>query len=166
MATNFNDDTTFLQTVNMASAGTVHHKAGSVTNGAIAAGAAVTYSKLDHLYKIGTNFDLAIGGTVATLEEIVFVASAAAVIRAYHVTCNVGGTTGDSDFELKINGTTALSAAVNFANGDADKLVKDGTLSTTALVADDIVSIGVTRNSSHDGTGPFAWVEISEASPA
>lgn len=118
--------------------------------------------KLQHIHKPATAFALAIGGTVASREEIVFVASTAGTIRAFHCTCNVGGTTGDSDFDLKVNGVSVLSAAVNFANGDADKLIKDGTVSDPSLTTDDIVSISVTRNSSHDGTGPFAWVEIEE----
>jgi hypothetical protein len=118
--------------------------------------------KLQHLYKAGTNFALAIGGTSASREEIVFVASTAGTIREFHCTCNVGGTTGDSDFDLKVNGVSVLSAAVNFDNADADTLVKDGTISTPAIAADDIVSIQLTRNSSHDGTGPYAWVLIEE----
>ncbi len=165
MPTRFDDDVEMTAVVNQAGATTVHHKAGSVTNAAVAAGTGIDYSKLDHLYKPRSNFGLAIGGTVATYEEMVFTASAAGVIRAFHCTCNVGGTTGDSDFDLKVNGTTALSAVVNFDNADADKLIKDGTISSATLAADDIVSISVTRNSSHDGSGPFAWVEISEASP-
>lgn len=128
----------------------------------LSANSKIDADKLQHIYKLGTGFALAIGGTVATREEIVFVASTAGTIRAFHCTCNVGGTTGDSDFDLKVNGVSVLSAVVNFANGDADKLVKDGTISTPALDTDDIVSISVTRNSSHDGTGPFAWVEIEE----
>jgi hypothetical protein len=118
--------------------------------------------KLQHIHKPGTAFALAIGGTVASREEIVFVASATGSIRAFHCTMNVGGTAGDSDFDLKVNGVSVLSGVVNFANGDADKLIKDGTISDPSLSADDIVSISVTRNSSHDGTGPFAWVEIEE----
>jgi hypothetical protein len=118
--------------------------------------------KLEHLYKAGTNFGLAIGGTVATREEIVFVASGPATIRKFSCVMNVGGTTGDSDFDLKVNGASVLSAVVNQDNATADGTVQDGTISNAALVADDIVSIAVTRNSSHDGTGPAAWCEISE----
>jgi hypothetical protein len=135
---------------------------GSVSNEQVASNASIDADKLQHIYKAGTHFDLAIGGTVASREEIVFVASTTGTIRAFHCTMNVGGTTGDSDFDLLVNGVSVLSAAVNFANGDADKLVKDGTISDAPLALDDIVSISVTRNSAHDGTGPFAWVEIEE----
>jgi hypothetical protein len=135
---------------------------GTVNDDAVASNAAIDADKMQHLYKPFTNFDLAIGGTVATREEIVFVADTVGTIRGFHCTCNVGGTTGDSDFNLKVNGVSVLSAAVNFANGDADRLIKDGTISTPALAIDDVVSISVTRNSSHDGTGPFAWAVIQE----
>jgi hypothetical protein len=134
----------------------------TVGNEQVKSSANIDVSKLRHLHKVGTNFDLAIGGTVASREEIVFVASTTGTIRGFYCTFNVGGTTGDSDFDLKVNGASVLSAVVNFANGDADTSVETGTINTPALAVDDIVSISVTRNSAHDGTGPFAWVEIEE----
>lgn len=115
-----------------------------------------------HLYKPGTNFDLAIGATPVAREEIVFVASTAGVIRSFHALLNDTGTSTDVDFDLKINGTTALTGVVTITNADADGLVVDGTLSTTALVADDIVSIELVVTSSTGAQGPFAWVEIQE----
>ena len=137
----------------------------SVADEQVSATANIDADKMQHLYKPSSNFALAIGGTVATYEEIVFVASTVGTIRAFHCTFNVGGTTGDSDFDLNVNGSSVLSAVVNFDNADTDATIKDGTISTPALAVDDIVSISVTRNSSHDGTGPFAWVEIEETAP-
>lgn len=145
------------------SAATMTIPSSSVSNSQVSSNAAVAVTKLQHLYKAGTNFNLAIGGTVASREEIVFVASDTCTLRGFYCVFNVGGTTGNSDFDLNINGSTALSGVVNFDNTDTDTVVKDGSLSTTTLSADDIVSISVTRNASHDGTGPFAWVEIDEA---
>jgi hypothetical protein len=134
----------------------------SVSDDSITATANIDADKMQHLYKPGTGFALAIGGTVATREEIVFVADTVGVIRGFHCTFNVGGTTGDSDFDLKVNGASVLSGVVNFDNGDADTSVKDGAISSPALAIDDIVSISVTRNSVHDGTGPYAWAVIQE----
>lgn len=134
----------------------------TVGNEQVKASSNIDVSKLKHLYKAGTGFALAIGGTVATREEIVFVASTAGTIRGFYCTFNVGGTVGDSDFDLKVNGVSVLSGVVNFANTDADTSVESGTISTPALAVDDVVSISVTRNSVHDGTGPYAWVEIEE----
>lgn len=117
---------------------------------------------LQHIYKPGTNFDLAIGGTPVAREEIVFVASTAGVIRAFHCLLNDTGTSTDVDFDLKVNGTTALSGVVNITNADSDGLVKDGTISSAVLAADDIVSIELAVTSSTGAQGPFAWVEIEE----
>jgi hypothetical protein len=136
--------------------------AGDVKNEHISESTEVDADKLQHLYKPGTNFDLAIGSTVATREEIVFVASGPGLIRAFSCLLNINGTTGDSDFDLKVNGSSVLTAVVNQDNADADKGVKDGVINSSALVAGDIVSIAVTRNSSHDGTGPYAWAEVEE----
>ena len=165
MAVNTSDSFIFTGTVNLAGA-TVFLPAGAVTNAAVAASAGIDYDKLDHFFKKGTSFDLAIGGTSANYEEIVFVPQAAGIIRAFHATMNTTGSTGNSDYTLKVNGSSVLSAAVNIANTDANKIVKDGTINSSALVIDDIVSIQITRNSSHDGVGPFGWVEISMATPA
>jgi hypothetical protein len=152
--------------VNMGGASSVTYKAASITKAAIVGGTNLLVADLEHLWKPFTGFGLVIGGTVANAEHIVHVASTVGVIRGFHCTLNVGGSTGDSDFDLLVNGTSVLSALVNFANTDADKLVKDGTISTSALAADDIVSIKVIRNSSHNGTGPFAWAEIQEVAAA
>ena len=124
--------------------------------------ASLDADKLEHLYKPGTNFALAIGGTPASREEIVFVATTTGVLRAFHCTLNDTGTTTDIDFDIKKNGTTMLSAVVNFVHGDADKLVKDGTLSVTAIAADDIISIELAVTSATGAQGPFAWAEIQE----
>lgn len=118
--------------------------------------------KLEHLYKVGTNFALALTGTPVSREELVFVASTAGVIRGFHVVLNDSGTTTDIDFDLNINGVTALSADVNYVHGDGDGTVKDGTLSTTTVAIDDIVSIDMAVTTATGAQGPFAWVEIQE----
>lgn len=131
-------------------------------NVAAAVGRGIDADKLEHLYKVGTNFDLAIGGTPAAREEIVFVASGSATIRGFHCLLNDTGTTTDVDFDLKINGVSALSAVVNVTNADSDRAVKDGALTTTELVADDVVSIELATTTTTGAQGPFAWVEIDE----
>lgn len=136
--------------------------AGSVSDATVAASAAIDADKLEHLYKPGTNFDLAIAGTPATREEIVFVASGAATVRAFHCLLNVTGTSTNIDFDLKKNGTTILSAVVNIANTDADGLVKDGTISGGTLMADDIISISMAVTTSTGAQGPMAWLELTE----
>ena len=122
---------------------------------------AIDADKLQHLYKPGTNFDLAIGGTPATREEIVFTATTAGVIRAVKALLNDTGTTGSVTVDCKLNGTTVLSATISISNSDSDRTVKEGTLSTTAFVAGDVLSLSLTQSAS-DGSGPFAWIELEE----
>lgn len=144
--------------------GTLQLDANSVTNENVssAQSATIDADKLQHVYKAGTNFALAIGGTPVTREEIVFVATQAGTIRGFHALLNDTGTTTNVGFDLKKNGVSILSAAVNIVHGDADKLVKDGTLSATTLAADDILSIAMTVTSATGAQGPFAWVELEE----
>ncbi len=66
------------------------------------------------------------------------------------------------DFDCKKNGTTILSSVVNITHSDADRAVKDGTLSVTTVAADDVISISLAVTSSTGAQGPFAWVEIQE----
>jgi len=144
--------------------GNVTLPSGSVGNEQISSnsGDILDADKLQHLYKPYTNFDLAIGSTPAAREEIVFVASTAGTIRAFHCLLNDTGTTTDVNFDLKVNGSSVLSAAVNVTNADADKAVKDGTISSAALAVDNVVSIQLAVTSSTGAQGPFAWVEIEE----
>lgn len=118
--------------------------------------------KLQHIHKAGTCFALAIGGTPATREEIVYVASAAGTVRLFSCVLNDSGTSTSITFDLKKNGTTMLSGAVSYVHGDGDKTVKDGTLSVTAVVAGDILSIAMTVSSATGAQGPFAWCEVEE----
>ncbi len=135
---------------------------GSVVNEDISELTLLDADKLQHLYKPGTNFSLAIASTPVAREEILFVAATAGVIRAFHCLLNDSGTATNVDFDLKINGVSALSAAVNYVHGDGDGTVKDGTLSTTAFVANDIISISLAVTTTTGAQGPFAWAEIEE----
>ena len=124
--------------------------------------AAIDADKLEHLYKADTNFDLAIGATPVALEEIVFVASAAATVRSFHCLLNDTGTTTDVDFDLKKNGTTMLTGVVNITQAVSDRVVQDGTLSSTTLAAGDVISISLAVTTSTGAQGPFAWLEVDE----
>lgn len=142
--------------------------AGSVGNAHISNVAAdvLDCDKLEHLRKPGTNFALAIGGTPAAREEIVFVASTTGVIRGFHALLNDTGTSTSVTFDLKKNGTTCLSSVITITHAATDKAVSDGTLSVTTFAADDIISIQLAVSSSTGAQGPYAWVEIQETAAA
>lgn len=161
MAANIqNNDVNFRALVDMRNASSVLYKPETITDEHMASTAGVAASKLVHRYKPWTNFDLAIGGTVTDREEIVFVADYACEIQGFHVRLNGAATTGTTSFDLKKNGSTILSGTVNITSSEGTA-VQDGTLSATTLAAGDVLSIELS-NSSGDGTGPFAWVEIDE----
>ena len=140
--------------------------AGSIGNAGIAPGATgqkIAASKVEHRESFHTSFG---GNDTAALpsssdEWEVFIAPRTSTLETFRATMTTTGTTGDCDFDLLVNGTTALSAAVNIDNADANNIVKTGTISSATLSADDRVTIKVTKNSSCDGTGPSAMVEIS-----
>lgn len=145
--------------------GTLTLPSGIVTDDTVATAAAIDVDKLQHLYKCGTNFDLAVGGTPVTREETVFVASGAGVIRGFHYTCTDTGTSTSIAWDLKKNGTTVLSGAGSTTHSDTDRQVKDGTLSVTTFAADDHFTIVMTVSSATGALGPFAWAEFEEAAP-
>ena len=135
---------------------------GAVDNEAVASTTVIDADKLQHLFKPGTNFDLAIGDTPVAREEIIHVASTAGTIRAFHALLNETGTTTNVDFDLKVNGASVLSSAVNITNGNGDRDVVDGTVSSVSFNADDVISVSLAVTSSTGAQGPFAWVELEE----
>ena len=147
---------------NLSVGGNLAIPAGSVNNSQVGANAALDVAKLKHLYKADTNFGLPVGGTPATYEEHVFTASGTGEIRSFNALLTDTGTSTNIDFDIKVNGTTVLAGVVNFTHADADGTVKQGTLSSVALAADDRVSISMAVTSATGALGPRAWVEIEE----
>lgn len=145
--------------------GTLTLPTGQVEDEHVSNSTEIDADKLQHLHKAGTNFDLAVGGTPATREETVFVASAAGAVRGFHATLTDTGTTTAIAFDLKKNGTTVLSGTVDFTHGDSDREVKSGTVTGVAFAAGDHFTIAMTVTSSTGALGPFAWAEFDE-SPA
>jgi len=135
---------------------------GSILDAMIDPATNIDADKLQHVHKPGTNFDLAIAATPAAREEIVFVAGTAGTIRGFYALLNVTGSSTDVDFDLKVNGSSVLTAAINLTDATADKAVVEGTLSSVTLAADDVVSISLAVTSSTGAQGPFAWVDIEE----
>lgn len=135
----------------------------SVSNENVASDAAIGVAKQRHRHKPGTNFDLAIGATPVAREEIIYVAKNAGTVESFHGLLNDTGTSTSVSFDLKKNGTTILSATADVTHSDADRTVKDGTISTPSFVADDVFSIALTVSSSTGAQGPFAWAEFDEA---
>lgn len=120
-------------------------------------------SKQIHVIKAFTNFDLPIASTPAAREEIVYVAPAAATVKLFRAMCNDTGTSSSVTFDLKKNGVSILSGTINITHSDSDRTVKDGSLSSVSLAADDVLSIQLAVSSSTGMQGPYAEVYIEES---
>lgn len=136
--------------------------ADNVKNSDVKSDAGIAVTKLKHLHKPSSNFDLAIAGTPVAREEIVFVAGGVGTIRGFRCLLNDTGTTTDVDFDLKVNGSSVLSAVVNITNADGDMTVKTGTISSPALAVGDVVSLELIVTTSTGAQGPMAWADIDE----
>lgn len=145
--------------------GTVIYPTGSITDDAIANTAAISADKVQHIFKPGTNFALAVGGTPATRTETVFVASTSGTIRGFHWMLTDTGTSTSIAWDLKKNGTTVLSGTGSSTHSDTDGQVKDGSLSVTTFAADDKFTIVMTVTSATGAVGPYAWADLEEAAP-
>lgn len=143
--------------------GILTYPSGQITNEHVSSSAAIDSDKLQHLHKAYTNFALAIGGTPAAREEIVYVCEAAtATVRGFHCLLNVDGSSTSVTFDLKKNGSSILSGVVTITDSTGNRAVQDGTISNAALVAGDVLSIQLAVSSSTGASGPFAWAEIDE----
>lgn len=144
------------------SGGTLLLDAGSITDQHLSSAAAVTVDKQQHAYKARTNFGQAIGATPATREEIVFVATAAGLLRSFNAGLNVTGSTSSMTFDLKKNGTTVLTSVITVTNANSNRQVQTVVPSSVSFVAGDVFSISLTVTTSTGAQGPFAWVGLSE----
>lgn len=138
----------------------------SVTNSSVAVNAAIAASKLQHIYKASAGDPV---GTTATSKTFtLFVASGTATVDAFHCgvyTAPTGGGTETITIDLKKNGSSILSTTVSFTDSDSDRTIKDGSLSSTSLVADDWLTMVVTVSGSGgtQGLGVFGWAQVDEA---
>lgn len=122
----------------------------------------VGVAKLRHLFKPSTNFgNHAIGSSPSNLELILFVAATGGTIRGVKALLWDTGTTGQVNYDLKVNGVSVLAATFNVNSSDADRAIKDGSINSPNFNAGDVISISQSVAGS-DGTGPFAWVEVEE----
>lgn len=126
------------------------------------AGQELVAAKVQHIHKVGTSFGLAIGGTPAGLEEVIFVASTAGTINKFAALLNDSGTSTSVTFDLKKNGTTVLTGVVTVVHGTGDRVPVEGTLASASFVAGDVFSVALAVTSTTGAQGPFAWAEFIE----
>lgn len=135
---------------------------GTILDEMISSSTDIDADKLQHIHKIGTNFDLAIGATPVARHELVFVCSATARIRSFSALLAVDGSSTSVTFDLKVNGVSVLSSVITVTSSTGDGVVQSATISSPTLTANQRVSIELAVSSSTGAQGPFAWVEIEE----
>lgn len=143
--------------------GTFEPDYGSIKNTHISNTAAdmISATKVQPFVDPSTNFGLAIAGTPATLEEIIYVAEGAETINGFHTLLTSGASTNIT-FDLKKNGSSILTGVITY-NSAGTRTVKDGTLSSTTLAAGDVLSVAMTVTTSTGASGPRAWANILKA---
>ena len=159
MALTATDTTTLMGTIDMSNASTVLYKAASI------AGSDLVVTPV-HVYVV--DFNLKITEAPAVSEVPVVQAMGTGTIEFFYAALYDSGTNTDIDFDLNINGSTALSGVVNVVHGTGDRTRLAGTLSTTALVLNDYVTVSLEDIVSSTGAlGPIATVGITwTATPA
>lgn len=120
--------------------------------------------RLQHIHKVGCNFDLALTGTPVAREEIIFVASTSGTLRRVEALMNVTGDSGvaSSTFDIEKNGTSVLSSVITLNGADTDATPEAGSISTTTFAADDIFTAVLAVSDSTNAQGPFCWAEFEE----
>lgn len=141
--------------------------AGSITNAAVAAGAGIAASKLQHRFRPGHS---QVHGSNASAERRVIhvVRGATATINSMRAGCSVAAT-GDSTVSINLykNGSSILTGGTPITLSIADAayaLDAPGGFTSTALVQGDVLEI-VETVSAGTGTlpqGVFSVVELDE----
>lgn len=144
--------------------------AGSVVNATVGAGAGIAVDKLQHLKVAGTDFGIAADAACSgTVKKVLFVASGACTIRLFKAVERDTGSSSSVTYDLQKAGVgvatlaSILSAVITIANSDTDNTPKSGTLSSTTLVAGDMLVAVMTTGTATGTLGPFAWVEVDTA---
>ena len=116
-------------------------------------------SKMQHPIDILFDFNLGDAATVpATGTWTVLRARAPGFITGFDAVLMDCGTTGDIDFEIKLNDSEKMASALTIGNADTNGVWEagsiDGGATGFAFAADDLIKVTVTNDSSNDGKGP------------
>jgi len=146
------------------SQGTINLNAGQVTNqhisGALAD--AIASAKLQHCYKAGSSFNLAVGSTPVTYEEIVYVATGPGTLLGFHALLAVTGSASSMTFDLKKNGVSVLTGVITITNANSNRQVLDASLATVSFADEDVFTMALIVSTSTGAQGPFAWADFQE----
>lgn len=137
---------------------------GSITGNLISLTAAIPAACMQHCFKPGTDYGTKIGDAPTTVEKIVYVASGNGSVNGFHGLVNTAGSAASITMDLKKNGSSILSGAITITNATGNRVVVDGTVTSTSFVAGDVFSMLLTESSSTGMEGPYSWASITENS--
>jgi hypothetical protein len=161
MAAIFKDGIEVEGNCDLASADNLFYKAGSITDAAVSASAAIGGAKTLQRFQQTENFGLDSDATPVSTTRTVFMARAAGTIDYFYASMIDTGTSASSTFDLQKNGTTVLSAVVTISNTDTDRAHEAGTISVGTVAAGDELTMDLVVSTSTGATGPIACVGIT-----
>lgn len=127
--------------------------AGSITNPAIAAGAAISASKIEHQHCVTLADDdgTAVADRTAKVHTVY---GATGDLVSFEV-CATGKATGTDkvEIDLTVNGASILTAVVELNTAHANNEIRTGTIDTAALADGDMIRIDFNATAG-DGTLP------------
>jgi hypothetical protein len=134
--------------------------ASTVTNADIVAGADIEASKVQQ--QIPLCLSLPVGSDNTALRRVVHVARGAGEILSFKAGNRAAAAGADlTTVNLRINGTSALSAVVNL-NLAAGTTTQTGTLTTDTYVAGDVIEIEFALTGTTVGQGGWAQAVLRE----
>ena len=126
---------------------------GTIVNSDIATGAGIETSKMVHQHVFSIDFNLDDADTPVTTEMTFYLPTGASTIKEVKAWLVDTGTTTNIDFDVEINGTSALTAVINFTNTDSNQSAKSGTISTSSVAAAEYLTAVMTVTSSTGALG-------------
>lgn len=145
---------------------------GTVTNAKVSGSASspVDADKLEHIKTIPCGFG--VDATAAPSADVVwpiYRARGSATIRGFDAILLDTGTSSDVKFDLlkatagSATTSTVLTGTVDFTHGDTDNTAKSGTLSSSTLVAGDVLWAKMDYTSATGVLGPAVFLTVDEA---
>lgn len=138
--------------------------AGSITDAAIKASAGIDATKLQHRFqKTHSQANTAAVDETRAVHVVYGATGAIVAFSAGAIAKAVGDAVCTAD--LKVNGTSVLSAPISLDSGDTNRVAVAGVISTPALVAGDLLEVVIdgTIGTGTLPTGVFCQVTLTEA---
>lgn len=138
--------------------------ASSITNTAVKADAGISATKLEHRFQlVAAQANTAAADETRVIHVVYGATGSIVAFKAGSIAKAVGDAITTVD--LKVNGSSVLSAVITLDSANTNRVAESGTVSTPALVAGDVLEIVIdgTIGTGTLPTGVFAQVTLTEA---